>query len=81
MGKSTKEIIEAIETAMPASCRNVYKKAMKGRSLRAAVNAKRLDCSNWQKNEIDLCPVVGCPLYPYKPYPTKQTQKARKEKV
>ncbi len=40
-------------------------------SLRKAVNAKCYDCSCGQPNEIRLCPVVGCSLYPVRPYKKK----------
>jgi len=48
--------------------RRRYDKAMKGKSLRAAVNAKCLDCACWQKNEVRDCPALTCPLWPYRPY-------------
>lgn len=31
-----------------------------------AIRAKCLDCSNLQWSEVKRCPVVGCPLYPYR---------------
>ena len=38
------------------------------RSLRAAINGKCWECSNEQRNEIKLCPMTDCPLYPVRPY-------------
>jgi len=32
-----------------------------------------LDCTCWQKKEIELCTVSDCPLYPYRPYGAKKT--------
>jgi hypothetical protein len=40
---------------------------------RYAVKAKCLDCTCWQKKEIELCTVSDCPLYPYRPYGAKKT--------
>lgn len=48
--------------------RRKYLKAMSGKSMRAAVNAKCLDCMNWQSTEVKLCPSMDCPLWPYRPY-------------
>ena len=31
-----------------------------------AIRAKCLDCCCWQINEVRLCPVRDCPLYPYR---------------
>ena len=35
--------------------------------LRAAINSKCLDCSNWQATQIKDCSVPNCPLYEYRP--------------
>ena len=48
--------------------RKVYDKAMTGRSLRAAVNSKCLDCVCWEREEVKKCPSIDCPLYSYRPY-------------
>ena len=31
-----------------------------------AIRKKCLDCTCYQPKEIRLCPVVNCPLYPYR---------------
>lgn len=31
-----------------------------------AISAKCMDCSNWQKTEVELCTSEDCPLYPYR---------------
>jgi len=31
-----------------------------------AIRAKCLNCCCWQINEVRLCPVRDCPLYPYR---------------
>lgn len=45
-----------------------YKTAISGNSRAAAVKAKCLDCTNWQRVEVADCLVATCPLYPYRPY-------------
>ena len=41
-----------------------------------AIRAKCLDCCCWQANEVRLCPVRDCALYPYRmghnPYITRK---------
>ncbi len=46
--------------------RRLWDKAMTGKSLRAAVDAKCADCSCWQNSEIRECTVATCPLWPYR---------------
>jgi len=48
--------------------RRLYDKAQSGKSLRAAVDSKCLDCMCWQRSEIAKCPHIACPLYQYRPY-------------
>lgn len=31
-----------------------------------AIRAKCMECSNGQFREVRLCPMPGCPLYPYR---------------
>ncbi len=57
---------------IPELYRNVFRRAMKGNSLRAAINAKCQDCCTWQRAEIKDCLVPCCPLYPYRPYQPKK---------
>lgn len=59
---------DAYLAQVPRKYRGHYRRAYAGRSLRAAVVAKCLDCTNWQRKEVALCPCVDCPLYPYRPY-------------
>jgi hypothetical protein len=46
--------------------RRLWDKAMAGRSLRVAVDAKCADCSCWQNAEIRECTAATCPLWPYR---------------
>lgn len=31
-----------------------------------AIRLKCLDCSNGSSNEVKVCPITGCPLYPFR---------------
>ena len=68
---------QSYSNSIPAVYRNAYRKAMSGRSLRAGVNARCLDCCAWQRTEVRDCPADDCPLYPYRPYQAKRSQKNR----
>lgn len=51
-----------------------------------AIRAKCLDCSNGSSNEVTLCPVQRCSLYPFRsgrnPYRTKrQLSDEQKQKL
>ena len=50
------------------SYRRKWDKAVSKQSMRAAVDSKCLDCTCWQKREIQLCPCITCPLWCYRPY-------------
>ncbi|MBC8379674.1 MAG: hypothetical protein H8E62_10915 [Planctomycetes bacterium] len=60
---------------MPEIYRAGYDRAMSGRSLRAAINAKCLDCPGWQRTEIRDCPAVTCPLWLVRPYQSSSKKK------
>jgi len=73
--KSRRKVSEAMPDkvlqkmgGIPRAYRQTYKRAMSGKSLRAAVNAFCLECVQWQREEIKLCTAIDCPLYPYRPY-------------
>jgi len=53
---------------MPSKYRATYRRAIKGKSLRACVNSQCLECSGWQSGEVDRCTDLGCPLYAVRPY-------------
>lgn len=60
--------IQAYKATIPKLYRGIYAKACTSNSLRAAVNAKCLDCCNYQRIEVRECPVVDCPLWSHRPY-------------
>ena len=55
---------------IPRSYRAVYDKAIKGRSLRAAINSFCLECCHFQIEDIRNCTDLGCPLCAVRPYLT-----------
>jgi hypothetical protein len=61
------QIVERLRQ-MPPKYRATYRRAVKGKSLRACVNAQCLDCCEWQTGEIAGCTDLGCPLYTVRPY-------------
>ena len=64
---------------MPRSYKATYDKAVKGKSLRAAINAFCLECVCWQRKEVTLCTDLACPLYAVRPY--QLPQKGREGRV
>jgi len=59
---------EAIPGVGKAAYQRKYDKAMSGRDPKAAIAAKCLDCMHWQRTRIRECPIVCCPLWPYRPF-------------
>jgi len=53
---------------MPKSQRANYLKAQEGNSRCAGIRAECLDCMGYKIEEVRQCTVLGCPLYPYRPY-------------
>ncbi len=53
---------------MPPKYRAIYCRAVKGKGLRACVNAQCLECCGWQSGEVARCTDHGCPLYAARPY-------------
>ena len=70
--KSTRNLrelqVEQRRAQMPRSYRAVYDRAVKGRSLRAAINSFCLECVCWQIEEIRNCTDLGCPHFSLRPY-------------
>jgi hypothetical protein len=62
---------EAEIARAPVSARGFVARAFAGTaSPRQAIKARCLQCSNYQRDEITNCTVVGCALYAYRPYQT-----------
>lgn len=49
----------------------LIEKAEKG-SLRACIKLKCLECSSWQSSEVRNCNIIGCSLYPVRPFQGKK---------
>jgi len=62
------EQIDKRLSGMPITCKATYKKAVKHKSMRAAINSQCLECVGYQRKEVSLCTDLGCPLYSYRPY-------------
>ena len=58
--------------------RRTWEAAMLKKSMRKAVNAKCQDCMCWQQNEIKECPIITCPLWPYRPLKSPQKEQEMK---
>ena len=56
---------------MPSKYRRTYRKAMTGRSLRAATNAFCLECCGWIAQEVRRCTDQACPFHRYRPHQKK----------
>jgi hypothetical protein len=64
-------LVRAKSKYAPIFARVYAKKA----SLRQCIKAKCLDCSCWQRKEIEECPVTVCPLWRERPYQKKKETK------
>ncbi|HPC93822.1 MAG TPA: hypothetical protein PLU87_02695 [Sedimentisphaerales bacterium] len=53
---------------MALKYRPMYRRATKGKSLRACVNSQCLECCGGQSREVATCTDLGCPLYAVRPY-------------
>lgn len=52
---------------MPGQYQAIYRKAVSGRSRKAAMHSFCVECCGYQIKEVYLCTDLGCPLYPYRP--------------
>jgi len=72
--RTREELIEQRRKQIPDIHRTNYDKALRGRSMKAAIKAFCLECVCWQKEEVRLCTDLACPLYPYRPYKNSVNQ-------
>jgi hypothetical protein len=77
MSASREQQIEERRAIVPKCFRGIYDKAVRGRSLRAAVNATCLECVCWATKAVRDCSDKACPLYAVRPY-QKRPQTRRK---
>jgi len=66
--KSRDEQIAERLREMPPKYQATYRRAAKGRSLRACINAQCLECCGYQSAEVAACTDCGCPLWSVRPY-------------
>ena len=66
-GIGHKRAVERLEE-MPTGCRMTYIRALKGKSMAAAIKAQCMECVGWIRDEVRQCSALACPLYPYRPY-------------
>ena len=67
----------SIPGAGKTSYQKKYDKAMSGRDPKAAIAAKCLDCMHWQRTRITDCPILCCPLWPYRPFTSEKAIEMR----
>ena len=53
---------------MPETCRANYLKAVRGKSLAAAVKSFCGECVCWNRREVEKCTALACPLYAVRPF-------------
>lgn len=68
MDEKRKKQIAERRAQMHRSYRATYDRAVKGKSLRAAINSQCLECVCWVTKEVRLCTDLACPLYAVRPY-------------
>ena len=61
------ETLERVKKYSP-SVLGHFRRAYAGKSRKAAVTAKCLECTCIQRIEVKNCPVVQCPLWEFRPY-------------
>lgn len=54
--------------ALRESFQLTFLRAYSGRSKAAALKAKCIDCSNFQRDEVKNCTAYTCPLWEFRPY-------------
>lgn len=53
--------------AVPKQYQALYKRAMSGKSRKAAMKIQCIECCGWQIAEVFVCADSGCSLWPYRP--------------
>ncbi len=68
MSKTRQEQITERLAQIPRAYRKTYDRAVKGKSLRSAVNAQCQECCYYQIDEIRNCTDLACQLWAVRPY-------------
>lgn len=64
---SREEQIEQRMRELPEKNRGAYKRAMAGKSRKAAMESFCILCCGGEINEVFVCTDESCPLHPYRP--------------
>lgn len=57
---------------VPTTMRGIFRRAFGTGSKPAVFKAKCLDCCCYQRKEVRLCTVAGCPIWPWRPFQRKR---------
>lgn len=63
---------------IPVSQQGIFQRAYEGKSKKAIINAKCLDCCCFNREEVANCTVISCPLWKVRPYQSKLVKRTRK---
>ena len=66
--RTREEQIAERRAQIPRKYRAIYDRAIKGKGLRAAINAQCLECVAWISDEVRNCTDLACPLWAVRPY-------------
>ena len=66
--RTREEQIAERRAQIPRKYRAIYDRAVKGKGLRAAINAQCLECVAWISDEVRNCTDLACPLGAVRPY-------------
>jgi hypothetical protein len=58
--------IEEMEKSIPKQYRNLYRKAIQGKSRKAAIRLECLMCTGYKMCEVRKCTGIACHNYPYR---------------
>jgi len=67
------EMIERVKRYIPSVIK-AFLRAFHRKSMAAAVKAKCIDCSCYQKVKVAECQISGCSLWRYRPYQGKKSK-------
>ena len=66
--RTREEQIAERRAQIPSKYRAIYDRAVKGKGLRAAVDAQCLECVCYKSDEVRNCTDLACPLWAVRPY-------------
>jgi hypothetical protein len=68
MDEKRQKLITERRAQIPSKYRAIYDRAVKGKGLRAAVDAQCLECVYYKSDEVRNCTDLACPLWAVRPY-------------